>query len=228
MVGLASTPFVGFDSGVIFVSLGGRYERVAFPGIVALDAETGDLAWSNAHEYSFTYPVVTEQVVISQSNDLIQAYERGTGELPWEFDTLESRITRPVVAGETVYVQYGNDTVGLDLMDGSLRMEATEEFGGEFAFVEDIVIESDGDTLRGYHVEHETVLWEHEYAATLSPPAIADGVAYVGGEDKQLRGIKISSGEELWSLQLNDDVKRPVVAQERVLAVSGDTLHSFR
>lgn len=93
--------------------------------------------------------------------------------------------------------------------------------------MDDVIIEPAGDTLRAYDLQRDELLWEQEYSASLNPPAVADGVAYVGGEDKRIRGVEIASGDELWSRQLEDDVLRPVVAQDRVLAVSGDTLYSL-
>lgn len=98
---------------------------------------------------------------------------------------------------------------------------------GEFAFVDDAVIESVGDKLRAYDLQRDELLWEKDYPARLNPPAVADGIAYVGGEDKRIRGVEISTGQELWSRQLKDDVMRPVVAQGSVLVVSGETLYSL-
>lgn len=213
---MPETPFVTYYDDTLYVS--------TTDSTFSLDPSTGEVSWS-VDEW-FPSIIVTEDIVLG---DTMVAYDRENGEAEWEFDTLNDQAPlRPVVADNIVYVQYGNDgIIGLNVEDGSISMEATDRFGGEFAFVDDVVIEPAGDTLRAYDLQADEVLWEQEYSAALSPPAVADGVAYVGGEDKRIRGVEIASGEELWSRQLDEDVMRPIVAQGRVLAVSGDTLYSL-
>jgi outer membrane protein assembly factor BamB len=224
-----ATPFVTHVDGVIYASFGTRYDEIESPATVAINAETGDILRSmGAGEVSFTYPLITERYLLTHAaNDRLYAFDTESGDIQWEFDTLNNRILRPVVSDDTVYVQYGNGVVGLSLEDGSISVEATDRFGGEFALVDGVVIEPADDTLRAYDLQRDNVLWEQEYPASLNPPAVADGVAYIGGEDKRIRGIEIATGDELWSRQLDDDVMRPIVAQDRVLAVSGDTLYSL-
>jgi outer membrane protein assembly factor BamB len=194
---------------------------------MAINPDDGEILWSKQHDISFTYPLVTDERVLFHANERLQAYEIETGDTLWEFDTLNNRIARPVVADDTVYVEYGDETVGLKLNDGSKGPEITKSFEGEFAFVDDAVIESVGDKFRAYDLQRDELLWEKDYPARLNPPAVADGIAYVGGEDKRIRGVEISTGQELWSRQLKDDVMRPVVAQGSVLVVSGETLYSL-
>lgn len=222
-----ATPFVTYYDGIVYASIGANYSEIDSPSVMAISPDEGQAVWSETHNVSFSYPLVTEQAVISDTNERLQAYDRETGNSLWEFDLLDTRIVRPVLGDGTVYVQYGNDTVGLSVDDGSTSIEATDSFGGRFAFVDDVIIEPAGDTLRAYDLQRDELLWEQEYSASLNPPAVADGVAYVGGEDKRIRGIEIASGDELWSRQLEDDVMRPVVAQGRILTVSGDTLYSL-
>lgn len=225
----SGTPFVTHDSGVVYVSLPVTFGEFDSAAILAVDAGSGKVLWSENLDPPLPVGlVITEQFVLSPTvNEQLLAFDKQTGEIEWEFELLDFRIPRPVASDSTVYVQYGNDTVGLSVDDGSTSLEATGSFGGRFAFVDDVIIEPDGDTLRAYDLQRNEVLWEREYAASLNPPAIADGVAYVGGEDKRIRGVEIASGDELWSQQLEDDVMRPIVAQGRVLAVSGDTLYSL-
>lgn len=222
-----ATPFVTHHNGSIFVSLGTAYDEITSPSIMAINPDDGEILWSKQHDISFTYPLVTDERVLFHANERLQAYEIETGDTLWEFDTLNNRIARPVVADDTVYVEYGDETVGLKLNDGSKGPEITKSFEGEFAFVDDAVIESVGDKLRAYDLQRDELLWEKDYPARLNPPAVADGIAYVGGEDKRIRGVEISTGQELWSRQLKDDVMRPVVAQGSVLVVSGETLYSL-
>jgi outer membrane protein assembly factor BamB len=212
------TPLITYSDGTLYAST--RND------IQSINPSDGEVLWSAGD--TFIQLVVTDDLVLAHpQDDSLVTFSKDNGEREWEFDTLGGNIPRPVVNDETVFVAYGNDMVGLNLEDGSISMEATDSFGGEFAFVDDVIIEPDEDTLRAYDLQREEVLWEQEYSASLNPPAIADGVAYVGGEDKRIRGIEIASGDELWSRQLEDDVMRPVVAQGRVLAVSGDTLYSL-
>lgn len=221
----ASTPSITQDDGTLYVTFS-TFDGVS---VWTIEAESGEVLWSkNLDTPIFGDPVLTEQfVLLSTSDEKLLALDKESGELNWEFEILDSHIPRPVVDEDTVYVQYGSDTIGLSVDDGSISLDATDNFGGEFAFVDDVVIEPAGDTLRAYDLREDEVLWEQEYPASLNPPAVADGVAYVGGEDKRIRGIEIASGDELWSRQLKDDVMRPVVAQNKVLAVSGDTLYSL-
>jgi outer membrane protein assembly factor BamB len=225
----SGTPFVTQDSGIVYVSLPVNFTEFGGAGIIAVDINGGEILWSeNLDPLLPVAPVITEQFILSPTgNEQMLALNKQTGEVEWEFELLDRDIVRPVVSDGTIYVQYGNDTVGLSVDDGSTSFEATDSFGGRFAFVDDVIIEPAGDTLRAYDLQRDELLWEQEYSASLNPPAVADGVAYVGGEDKRIRGVEIASGDELWSQQLEDDVMRPVVAQDRVLAVSGDTLYSL-
>jgi outer membrane protein assembly factor BamB len=221
----ASTPSITHENGILYVTFS------TFSGVSmwAVEVESGEVLWSESLDtVVFVDPVVTEQFVLLPTGDeQLLALGKESQQVEWEFELLDSRIPRPVVSDDTVYVQYGNDTVGLSVDDGSTSLESTDSFGGRFAFVDDVIIEPAGDTLRAYDLQRDELLWEQEYSASLNPPAVADGVAYVGGEDKRIRGVEIASGDELWSRQLEDDVMRPVVAQDRVLAVSGDTLYSL-
>jgi len=221
----ASTPSLTHESGILYVT----FSKFSGVGIWAIEAESGEVLWSeNLDTVIFVEPIITEQFVLLPTGDeQLLALDKESQQIEWEYELLDSRIPRPVASDGTIYAQYGNDTVGLSVDDGSTSLEATDSFGGRFAFVDDVIIEPVGETLRAYDLQRDELLWEQEYSASLNPPAVADGVAYVGGEDKRIRGIEIESGDELWSKQLEDDVMRPVVAQDRVLAVSGDTLYSL-
>jgi outer membrane protein assembly factor BamB len=225
---VGATPFVMAVDGTIYTTIGVEFDEIVSPAVLAVDSLNGEILWSDSFENIRTYPMMTEQLVVVHSGDEnLYAYDRETGDVRWQFNTQDASISRPVAFDETIYVQYGNEMVGLAADDGTVSVESMDQFGGDFAIVDGVVVESVGDTLRAFDIQRSELLWENGYSNTLNPPAIADGIVYVGGEDERMRAIDILSGEEQWSRSFSGETMRPIVAQGKVLTVSDDTLFSL-
>jgi outer membrane protein assembly factor BamB len=201
-VEVVSTPAVAF--GLVFVS---TMERM-----VALDAATGELLWTNPRGRGFSSPTVfDDSVFVGTSNGTVIRLNASDGGLRWETRLLSTTnftgiSSSPKVAFDTVYVGTFNESGG----------------PGEVV----ALWEGDG-----------SVRWRHPTGSIhLSSPAYGDGVVYVGVMGRYNLTTQISfdppygvlalngsTGGELWFAPTGGSVAAsPAIWGESVIAPAKD------
>jgi serine/threonine-protein kinase len=127
-----STPGRAFrGSGRFYAGPAVQYGRVYVGNVngrmVALDADTGDLAWlRSTNDWIYSSAAIAEQTVFVGSYDRrLYAFDAASGDLRWTFDAGERISGSPVVIGRLVYVSTltpGGHSVGttfaLDMRTG--------------------------------------------------------------------------------------------------------------
>ena len=77
--------------------------------------------------------------------------------------------------------------------------------------------------LHALHPDNGQVLWHLSTKARLFSPTVADGIAYVGGEDGSLRAVNVVSGQVLWQRNFAGWVYPPAIVAERLI-IAGQEL----
>lgn len=78
--------------------------------------------------------------------------------------------------------------------------------------------------LLALDAERGTVLWAFEHNGhTPSTPTVADGIAYVGSEDRKLYALNATDGSLIWSFETEGHVRsKPLVMGELIIVDSQD------
>ncbi len=149
-------------------------------------------------------PSVDGGVVYVGSDDgRLYAVETETGAEIWHFQTGDKVRSRPALTETLVYVACD---------DGYLyavnRADGTEAWRGDIG-TEFVAMEIDLKV-------HKRTQWDYQQ----SSPTVADGVVYVGGNNKYLFAFDAATGTELWRFLVEDTIGRvwssPAVADGMV------------
>jgi len=183
--------------------------------LVALDLETGEVAWKTDRTYqtavesdqAYTTPSVVEsegrKVIVTAGADHVTGHDAQSGELLWEYSDLNPEnqgmwrmIASPVATEEAVVVPYGR---------------------GDFLVA--VKLGGNGDVTDS----HE--LWKKKLDGPDVPtPVAVDGRVIVLGDGGELTCLEVSSGDQLW--QANLPRARAKYYASPVLA--GNTLYCTR
>jgi outer membrane protein assembly factor BamB len=168
------------------------------PAIVALDKNTGTLAWEdNSVEDRILHgqwstPAVgriggVDQVVSAQGDGWVRAYEAATGKKLWEFDTnpkdsvwpktRNELISTPVIYQDRVYIANGQDP------------EHGEGIGHLYAI---------DATKRGDITETGCIWHFDKIRRSISTASIVDGLIYIPDFSGFLHCIDAATGQEYW------------------------------
>ena len=207
---LANSSPVAFEN-LLFVSTGNGQDESHVnvpspkaPAIVALDINTGKLAWEDAspgekilHGQWSTPAVGTiggvVQVVHGQGDGWVRGYEAKSGKKLWEFDTnpkdsvwpktRNEIIATPVIFGDVVYIANGQDPEHGEGVGHLYAIDATKR----------------GDITRG------GMLWHYDGAAdkeairrSISTASIKDGLVYYPDFSGFLHVLDQKTGERVW------------------------------
>ena len=174
----------------------------------ALDASTGEPAWSFTAGIRFqSPPAVSEGVVHLTAVNTAYALDESTGTLIWSYGTerLPARDVPAVVADGVHYFSPDQYLYALDAATGEViwsyeadkLINSTPVAAGGIAYVS-------SESGRFYALDAATggLLWSRETADwSLASPAVVDGVLYAESSDGHLRALNAATGEELWRFQ---------------------------
>ncbi len=169
------------------------------PAIIALDKETGKLAWEdNSVEDRILHgqwstPAVgriggVEQVVSGQGDGWVRGYEPATGKKLWEFDTnpkdstwprtRNELIATPVIFEDRVYIGNGQDP------------EHGEGVGHFYAI----------DATKRGDITKTGLVWQYDkIRRSISTAAIADGLVYISDFSGFLHCLDAKTGQPYWT-----------------------------
>jgi outer membrane protein assembly factor BamB len=168
------------------------------PSIVAVDKQTGKLAWAAGYPGArilhgqWSSPAVgkigdTVQVVSAEGDGWVRGYDAATGRQLWEFDTnpkdsvwpktRNELISTPVIHNHRVYIANGQDP------------ERGEGPGHLYAI----------DATRRGDITRSGVVWHYgKIRRSLSTAAIYDGIVYYADFSGFLHALDLETGKPYW------------------------------
>ena len=202
----------------------------------AVDAATGKARWtfetegeiiSSANFYDL--PGKGGYLIVFGSYDAFLYALKPDGTLAWKVETESYVHATPALAdGLAVFGGCDGYFRGIDLATGKETktielgsyVAASAAISGGRAFVGDF-----DSAVVGVDLTKEEVLWRYENPKSdfpyYSSPALAEGLAMLGGRDKKLVALDTKTGEKKWSYTARSRVDAsPVVVGKRVFSAS--------
>ena len=249
---LQSSPLV--SDGRIFVgidnpSVDGEPQE---PFLLALDAETGELAWefTDATGGIRLSPTVSDGTIyvgqgvhnggsgpFGGSDHVLYAIDADSGNLEWEFETDGRPSTAAPVVNETVYIgttkvdeedENGSSTIGIlhaiDATTGTeeWKYEAPVNIKGS-PTIRNNTVYFGGLNLTALNTATGEVKWETFEGMPRSSPTIVDDTVFVGTDNEKLIAANAQTGAVEW---IFDDISSYVVSSPTVVA-NPSTGHSI-
>lgn len=189
-------------------------ERVYIPlrdeWLMALDRETGTVAWTREFEAN-SVPLARDHTVFVASRGAIRALDAATGEDRWT-TPIGSTVTAPLVwdSGSLIAVAQGGTVIAVRASDGQeLWRRALGSStvhppvpGGSDALYLSL---ADGRVV-ALRLIDGTVLWEQKLPGTLSEPAVAPRRVFVGSTDNFFYALDAEHGKLEWKWRGGGDV----------------------
>ena len=211
------TPYIlGYRAWVL--SHGNRvFSSRVLGGMYALDADSGELAWSyDANAY--ISPAAADGVLhIGQWDGRLVTLDAESGQELWSFESEGAGLVRPTAFDGVVYAGVGGNLQDMDAATGEIWwvhqavgtvISAPVIAGGIvlFASVDGPLYQSSSDHwVHALDAGNGELLWSFSTGDPIvSAPAVADGVAYVVSDGRQLYALDIADGQELWSFDTKD------------------------
>ena len=170
-------------------------------GLLALDANSGEIAWERelAVEYQYGSPVLAgERVISGGDGGSLIALEAATGETVWQEPVLEGGYPSGLtVSGERIFaVTPAGEVRCCDLRSGALRWCAP----------------TGPDRL-------DMTPYRRGTGSLLAAPAVRDGLVLVGGNDGMLHVLEEETGRCLQQVNFGTPLSAPPVLGEDELFV---------
>jgi len=217
--------------------------------VLALDAATGAKIWDvkpgggRGSGFYSTPSVVAGHVYATSLNGQVYALRADTGATEWTFTTGAINSSSPAVSGGVVYLSSRNGFVyALDALTGTQRWRTRYGTGILASFLSSpsvsggvVYVGTNNDRrLLALNAATGRQLWAARTGgAVLSSPAVANGVVYVGSDDRNVYAYAANNGRRLWSARVSGAVDSgPVVSGGKVFAgtygdVGGGNVYAF-
>jgi outer membrane protein assembly factor BamB len=228
------------------VYIGGREaegDRLAV--LLALDAVTGEEVWrlplpdgeSFVHEW--LSPLVSDNVVyVAATTGFAFALDAATGEEIWRTEVGFATFPPPALAGgRLVFIHDDDRLLALDAGTGEEQWRGGIEHQAWSVSIESGLIlamtegvsQFEGGELHAVDLETGEERWVftgEDGVSSFKPPAVANGVAYLGGMIGTLFALDLETGEVRWQ---RDEVhaNSPVIVGETLYVTLGDDLHAL-
>lgn len=203
--------------------------------LVALDREDGSEQWSRTlprpaeGALTATSEIITVPLAGRQEATGLIACDAATGDRLWEHPTLAARTT--AISDDRVYVtgylQDGDTGVlrALSVTDGSLLWETELDHPDtEPVVANDEVLVADQGTLAVHDPADGTRLRSlGTFGDRLgTPPAVSDGLAFLGTRSQEIVALSIDDGEMVW--QQSGSAYRGISVGRESIVISGESL----
>jgi outer membrane protein assembly factor BamB len=215
---------------------------VADDGIVAIDASSGSIRWSEHRQYA-SGPSVAGDGVYAVTFDGVLELAVADGTQRWSESVPDIRPdVRPVVADGRVYVGHETGLVAMDA-DGGDRLWTSGPPSGEHGqfFTPPAVtpaavyaagtgvLDDDGDALVALDPETGERLWDAPLSTVSQDtdgPIVAGGVVLQPDNDV-LAAFDATTGERLWWIERDAIISQPAPGDGRFYLADGDGLTAF-
>ena len=148
------------------------------------------------------------------------------GRLLWKFRASSYILGSPIVANGVVYVGAGDSRLyAVNAATGNLVWRIPMD--GDDAWLTEadgVIYVSGGSRLLAVDAADGNVLWQYDVGPVYySTPAVADGVVYVGGWDRNLYAVDAATGDLRWRYETLGNIRStPAVADGVVYFRSSD------
>ena len=191
------------DDDRVYIPLGDEW-------LMALDRETGTLAWTREFEAN-SPPLAHDGTLFIASRGDIRALDAATGEDRWT-KRIDSAVTAPLVwdSGWLIAVAQDGTVIALRASDGrelwrrtlgSSTVHPPVPGGTDLLFLSLM----DGRVV-ALRLADGTVLWEQRLPGTLSEPAVAPKRVFVGSTDNFFYAFDDENGKLEWKWRGGGDV----------------------
>jgi outer membrane protein assembly factor BamB len=202
-------PFdTGFESGIGAASDGDILLVIGDSGeLHALDAQTGDLAWSFRGEVGTdTPPVIVGNLVYVTAVNTAYALDLLTGEELWKYGTerFPARGFAPVIDGGAYYFSPDDYVYALDTMTGQpIWTYQLDDLARTAPVVADsfVYVASESGRFHAIDIQTGELRWSIDAMTDtgfLESPAVDDGVLYLESSDGYLLALDAQTSDELW------------------------------
>jgi outer membrane protein assembly factor BamB len=199
---------------------------------VCLDAKTGTKVWaySTGGEINAGANFYKANVLVGSQDGTLYCLTADDGKEVWKY-TIDNMIQcSPTIADGRVFLA-GCDgklhVVNLENGQAESSVDIRDPTGATAAAIGDVVVfGTQGGSVLAIDWVKSKILWSFEPRRKQpfqSSAAIAEGLAIIGGRDRQIHALEIKSGEERWSVATRQKVDcSPVVVGQRVYIGTGD------
>lgn len=226
-----STPTYDPQLGLIFVTTGNNYTQPAnglSDSVVALDAETGAIVWSNQRYANDAWNILFPPFPPTPDYDIgdsAQIYHLpdgtkvvGTGQKSGFFHVLDAATGDEIATRQFQVAAVGLGGLFADsaIAHGIVYANSASypDFGEVIAFTGDTDLE-----LWRFHVPNGGL--------TLSGVAVANGVVYFSAMDGKLYAVRASNGTALAQVPIGAHTSGPSISGGRVFVGTGDSFSLF-
>ncbi|MBA2755040.1 MAG: PQQ-binding-like beta-propeller repeat protein, partial [Chloroflexia bacterium] len=195
--------------------------------LLAINGETGVIRWSATFAgFAVGTPAVAGQSVFVGGGSQMRAFDKDTGKLRWAYEASADVSVTPTIAGNSViFLTAATESArGPDDFSISVDEETGDiNFDGDGAATIPVVtagaviaLDANGGTLR----------WSFNFSASsysLSTPAAADGIVYVGTHDGVVRALDSFTGLERWGFKAGNAImSSPAISDGLIFVGSYD------
>jgi eukaryotic-like serine/threonine-protein kinase len=209
--------------------------------VLALDAATGTRIWDvqpggGRGSGFYSAPTVALGLIfVTSLNHNVYALKSDNGEVVWTFTTGGINASSPAVSGGLVYLSSRDGNVyALDVGTGAARWQfrygsnILASFQSSPAVADGVVYVGTNNDRRVIALDAATgrQRWSARTGGiVMSSPVVANGVVYIGSDDRSVNGFATANGRKLWSARVAGAVDSgPVVSNGMVFAGTyGDT-----
>lgn len=168
-------------------------------------------------------PAIVAGIVYTPCSDgVLYALDAATGQERWRYDGTE--LGELSASGTLVYVKDADVLHALDATTGQERWQA-EVPGGTSAVVDDglLVIGTSDGYLLGLDAATGSERWRFQVATrgAAHNPALADGIAYAGGDEPGFFAVDADDGTLLWRGDTGNDRTGTAVVAEGIAYIGG-------
>jgi len=214
-----ATPAVA--NGVVYVGCGDG-------DVVALNASTGTLLWSQTDPVLAPLSVANGVVYVSERTGSVNALNASTGDQLWNYyigpsgPLARDDTSAPVIANGIVYTASAFTSLVYALNATTGKLLWTYDTGNSGltspAVANGLVYIGLGDgNVYALNATTGAKLWSYRTGSSVySSPAVANGVVYIGSDDGNFYALNAATGVKLWSYATGGSVGDPVVANGRV------------
>lgn len=226
--GLYTSPTIA--EGTVYIN----YESEYFgeePNVYALDAETGDVRWSDdlgRFGNFWTSPTVSDEALYvvdgsgAHSGNLL-ALDRTDGSELWR--TAGGFTGSATFDDGLVYVGSKAGLVAIDSTDGNVVWcEGKGATTGAIPAIDkDTVFAPHGHGLQAVDAETGDLRWETDTGTDQTSPVVSEQLVFTGGEDGELRAFDVENGSVQWAREVGDQIyESPAVSEGCVFFGSDD------
>lgn len=193
--------------------------------LIALDARSGDVRWSEPIDCFVCDPAVAAGLVVSVDANALEARSASTGDLRWRVDAAGTEFFSAALSGGRAFApamdlpSSGNrqqSVYAFSLTDGSRIWRADV---GLSRYIPDayaavaagrVFYPSPDGSLYALSADDGAEIWSTPIGVTTATPAVANGIVYITA-GKEVLAIDATSGTTLWSSAIGDSSSTPTV-----------------